>query len=147
YELAGGLKVWLLERHALPLVSVHLVVPAGAAFDPPGQGGLAMVTADMLDEGAGKRGALDLARDVDALGASLSTGAYADYAWVHLTTLAKNLPGAADIMGDVVTKPRFLAAEWKRVHALWSNGLRARQSDPNAVADVVAQRRAFPEGH
>jgi zinc protease len=147
YELAGGLRVWLLERHTLPLVAVHLVVPAGGASDPSDKAGLAMVTADMLDEGAGKRGPLELARDVDALGASLSTGAYADYAYVHLTSPTKNLPAAAAIMGDVVARPRFLPAEWKRVHALWTNALRARQSDPNAVADVVTLVRAYPPGH
>lgn len=73
YERAGGTKVWLLERHALPLVSVQIVVPAGAAADPAGKGGLALATANMLDEGAGKRGALELARAVDDLGASLAT--------------------------------------------------------------------------
>lgn len=147
YRRPDGMKVWLLERHALPIVSVQIVVPAGAASDPDGKGGLALATADMLDEGAGKRGALELARDLDALGASLSTGGYSDYSYAQLTSLKKNLPAAAEILGDVVARPRFQPAEWKRVHALWTNELRARQSDPNAVAAVVALRQAFPAAH
>jgi zinc protease len=147
YTRSDGMTVWLLERRTMPLVAVDLVVPAGSARDPEGKGGLALATANMLDEGAAGRGALEIARDIDALGASLSTGAYADYAYVHLLSLSKNFPQAAEIMRDVVVKPRFLPAEWTRVHALWLNDLRARQSDPDAVCSVVAQRFAFPAGH
>lgn len=147
YERKGGTKVWLLERHALPLVSVQIVVPAGAASDPADKAGLALATANMLDEGAGKRGAIDLARAVDDLGASLATGAVADYAFVHVTTLAKNLAPALGIWGDVVARPTFSAVEWKRVHELWQNDLKARQSDPEAVASVVIQKVAYPAGH
>lgn len=147
YKRVNGVEVWLLERHGLPIVSMQLVVPAGAAQDPDGKGGLAMTTANMLDEGAGKRGALELSRDVDRLGATLRTGAYADYGYVQLTVLKKNLDPAAEIFADVVTKPRFDAVEFKRVHDLWKNALKARQSDPDQVAGVVVTRKVHPAGH
>lgn len=150
YKRANGITVWLLERHTLPIVSIELVVPAGAALDPADKGGLAYMTANMLDEGAGKRGALDISRDVDRLGATLHTGAYADYAYAQLTTLKKNLGPASAILGDVIARPSFTPVEWKRVYDLWTNELKARQSDPGAVADVVAAKQVFgtsPYGH
>ncbi len=106
-----------------------------------------MQTANMLDEGAGTRGALELARDVDRLGATLHTGAYADYAFAQLTTLKKNLGAAAAIFGDVLAKPTFSPVEWKRVHDLWENDLKQRQSEPSSVAAVVVSRKLFGEGH
>lgn len=150
YARPNGTTVWLLERHTLPIVSVQIVVPAGAASDPADKGGLALATANMLDEGAGARGALEISRDVDRLGATLQTGAYADYAFAALTTLKKNLAPAGAIFGDVVAKPTFSPVEWKRVHDLWMNELRARASEPDAVAGVVALRQVFgnePYGH
>jgi zinc protease len=150
YARPNGMQVWLLERHTLPLVAIQIVVPAGAARDPEGKGGLALETANMLDEGAGARGALAISRDVDRLGATLGTGAYADYAFATLTTLKKNLAPAIAILGDVVAKPTFSPVEWKRVHDLWMNELRARASEPDAVASVVALRQLFggePYGH
>ena len=147
YARPNGMEVWLLERRGLPIVSMQLVVPAGASHDPEGKGGLAATTADMLDEGAGKRGALELSRDVDRLGATLETGVHADYAFAQLTVLKKNLAPAAEIFADVVTKPQLSAAEFKRVHDLWENALHARQSEPDAVAGVVVARKAYPEGH
>ncbi|MDB4940679.1 MAG: zinc protease [Labilithrix sp.] len=150
YQRAGGLTVWLVERHALPIVAMDLVVPAGSASDPEGKGGLALMTANMLDEGAGGRGALDLSRDLDKLGAALQTGAVTDYAFASLTVLKKNLAPAAALFGDVVVRPTLSPVEWKRVHDLWLNDLKARASEPDAVASVVAQRQVFgdsPYGH
>jgi zinc protease len=150
YKRANGMTVWLLERHTLPIVSVQIVVPAGAANDPDDEGGLALATANMLDEGAGTRGALDISRDIDRLGATLSTGAYADYAFAAMTTLKKNLAAASAILGDVIAKPSFSPVEWKRVHVLWMNELQARASEPDAVANIVSFRQLFgnePYGH
>ena len=146
YTRPNGMVVWLLERHALPIVSIQVVVPAGAASDPSDKGGLALAAANMLDEGAGARGALDISRDVDRLGATLSTGAYADYAFAALTTLKKNLAPASAILGDVVVKPTFSPVEWKRVHDLWMNELKARASEPDAVANVVSLKQLFGVG-
>ncbi len=150
YKRSNGMTVWLLERHALPVVAMQIVVPSGAASDPEGKGGLALATANMLDEGAGTRGALDISRDIDRLGATLGTGATSDYAFAALTTLKKNLTPAASIFGDVVGKPMMSPVEWKRLHDLWENDLRARASEPDAVANVVALRQVFgdsPYGH
>ncbi|MBX3231730.1 MAG: insulinase family protein [Labilithrix sp.] len=147
YKRANGLRVWLLERHDLPIVSIQTVVPAGAAHDPDGKGGLAVATANMLDEGAGKRGPLDVSRDLDRLGATLQTGAYADYGYAQLTVLTKNLPDAAAIYADVVARPRFDPVEWRRVRDLWVNQLKARQSDPGDVSSVVIARKAYPANH
>jgi predicted Zn-dependent peptidase len=147
YKRTNGLRVWLLERHDLPIVSMDLVEPGGAAMDPEGKGGLAVMTAGMLDEGAGKRGTLEIARDLDRLGATLATGAYADYGYAQLTVLKKNLTDAAAIYGDVIIRPRFDPVEWKRVHDLWENGLKARQSDPEAVSQVVIARKGYPANH
>jgi len=145
-----GLRVVLLERHLLPLVAMHMVVPAGAADDPPGKEGLAYATANMLDEGAGPRSAIALSDAIDRLGATVSTGASHDASWVALTTLKSHLDEAVAIFGDVVARPQLAATEWKRVHDLWINGLQARASNPQAVAGVVASRELFgasPYGH
>ena len=147
YKRPNGMEVWLLERHALPIVSMQVVTPSGAAYDPEGKGGLALTTANMLDEGAGKRGALELSREIDRLGATLRSGAYADYGFVQLTVLKKNLEPAAEIFADVVAKPQMSAVEFKRVHDLWQNALRARQSEPDAVAGVVVTKKVYPSAH
>ncbi|HEX4446420.1 MAG TPA: pitrilysin family protein [Polyangiaceae bacterium] len=143
----NGMNVWLLERHQVPLVSCNLTIPTGASSDPKGKAGLAYDTANMLDEGAGKLGAIDLARALDDIGARLGTDANADASFVSLTVLKRNVEKAFALFGDVVTRPRFEAAEFKRVKDLWTNELVAREKDPDATARVVYRVALFGPDH
>ena len=137
YTSANGMTVWLLERHELPIIALTLAIPTGSASDPADKAGLAFATATMLDEGAGKLGALDLARAAETLGASLRTGASADFSYAQLTVLKSNFAPASALLGDVVVRPTFPAVEWKRVKDLWLNDLKQRASEPEEVAGVV----------
>jgi zinc protease len=147
FTASGGITVWLLERHQVPLVSCDLTVPTGASSDPKGKAGLAHVTAGMLDEGAGKRGAIELARALDTLGAHLTTDANADASFVSVTVLKHNLDRAFSIFGDVIARPRFEPAEFKRVKDLWLNALLEREKDPDATARVVYRVALFGADH
>ena len=145
------MTVWLLERHTLPLVSVSLSIPYGSASDPKGKAGLASITADMLDEGAGARNAVELSTAVNDLGAILSTGAGLDGSSVSLSVLKKNFRPAFEIFSDVIARPRFDAKEWKRVSSLWKNDLQKRAQEPGAVARVAMAAALYgadsPYGH
>ncbi|HXX66606.1 MAG TPA: pitrilysin family protein [Polyangiaceae bacterium] len=151
FKTAQGITIWLFERHQAPIVSCDLTVPTGASSDPKGKAGLTYATAAMLDEGAGKRGALELARALDELGARLGTDTNADASFVSLTVLKKNLSKAFLLFADVVTRPRFEPAEFTRVKDLWTNELREREKDPDATARVVYRAALFgvdhPYGH
>lgn len=147
YTSTNGLTVWLVERHGLPVVSFTMVIPNGSANDPKGAGGLAFATAGMLDEGAGKLGAIELAKAVDTLGATLRTAASLDFSSASLTVLKRNLTPAFALFGDVVARPRFDANEWKRVHDLWQNDLKARASEPDAVSAVVSLAALYGSEH
>jgi zinc protease len=147
----NSIAVWLLERHSVPVVSCDMTVPSGASSDPKGKAGLAYVTANMLDEGAGTRGAIDLARAIDDLGARIHTDTNADASFVSLTVAKRNFAPAFGLFGDVVARPRFEPAEFKRVRDLWHNELLQREKDPDATARVVYRAVLFgpehPYGH
>jgi zinc protease len=147
----NGITVWLFERHSVPVVSCDMALPSGASSDPKDKAGLAYATANMLDEGAGSRGAIDLARAIDDLGARIQTDANADSSFVSLTVSKRNLGGAFALFGDVVARPRFEPVEFKRVKDLWSNELMEREKDPDATARVVYRVVLFgaehPYGH
>jgi predicted Zn-dependent peptidase len=147
YAGPNGVTVWLVERHGLPLVAATLAITAGASSDPKDKQGLAWATANMLDEGAGKLGALAFARQADALGAKIKTGASLDYSFASLSVTKRNLAPAVALFGDVLVRPRFEAQEWKRVHDLWTNDLASRTREPEEVAEITAMRALFGEGN
>jgi zinc protease len=147
FTTKNGVTVWLLERHTLPYVAMTLTVPSGSSSDPAGAAGLTMITAEMLNEGAGSRGAIELSRAIDALGASLYTNANSDESRVSLSVLKKNLAPAFSIFADVVARPRFEPGEWKRLHEIVTNELIERQSDPQEVARVALRAVLYGPGH
>jgi predicted Zn-dependent peptidase len=143
----NGIRMWLVERHQVPMVSCDLTVPVGASSDPRGKAGASHVTARMLQEGAGKRGAIELAGALGDIGARLTTDANADASFVSVTVLKHNLAAAFAIFADVVMRPRFEAAEFKRVKDLWSTELLQREKDPDATARVVYRAVLFGPDH
>ena len=103
--------MWLVEAHEVPLVQVNLLVKAGQATTPPASSALASLTAAMLDEGAGTRSALEIADDVEFLGASLATTSSFDASAVRLNVPVARLKDALPLMADVVLRPTFPDAE------------------------------------
>jgi zinc protease len=146
-SIPGLPQVWLVERHALPMVALQIVVPAGGADDPAGKSGLAALTAEMMEQGAGRYGALEISRLFDQLGAVASVDAGTDASTASLTVLKPNLKRALELLGDVVARPRFEAAEWTRAQALWLDQLRQRPFEPGDVASLVGRAVHFGAGH
>jgi hypothetical protein len=72
FELGNGLEVIVVENHGLPVVSLHLAINGGTGEEPREQRGLGDLLSLMLTKGTAKRSADQLARTVDAVGASLS---------------------------------------------------------------------------
>ena len=75
FTLGNGLEVVAIARSVAPIVSASLMMRSGADIDPAGREGLASSTAEMLDEGAGTRTALEVAEELEQLGADLYVGA------------------------------------------------------------------------
>jgi predicted Zn-dependent peptidase len=146
-EGPGKSKVWLLERHGLPLVTVAIVVPYGSAAEPAEKGGLAYATADMLDEGAGDKDALAFSQAVNDLGARLASGADRDASSVSIQVLSSKLESALSLIADAVVKPRHEKKDWSRVSALWNNALKNRTQEPDDVARVVSTLAYFGAKH
>jgi zinc protease len=115
FELSNGLRVYLVESHALPVVAAALIVRSGSGADPVGLPGLSAFSAAMLDEGTASRDALGVARDLEELGARMRIESRPDANYITLRVLKGNATKAMEIMSDVVLTPSFPADEIERV--------------------------------
>jgi zinc protease len=145
--LSNGLPVWFVELHEVPLVQVNLVVLAGSADDPAGKFGVASLTAAMLDEGAGSRSALQIADDVEFLGATLNTTSSFDASAVRLNVPVRRLEAALPLMADVALRPTFPQAELDRLRQERLTALVQAKDDPAQVAPVAFSRLVFGAAH
>ncbi|MBS1236540.1 MAG: zinc protease, partial [Proteobacteria bacterium] len=54
WTLKNGARVYFVEAHNLPMVTLNVVFDAGSARDPQGRNGLSMLTNHLLDNGTGE---------------------------------------------------------------------------------------------
>jgi predicted Zn-dependent peptidase len=118
-----------------------LLVRAGSSADPARRPGLASLTGDMLDEGAGDRDALEVHDALARIGAQFDTEVGPDATFLTLTTLTKFRSAGTRVAADLVTRPRFDAGEFERVRQLRTNRLRQLRDVPSASADRAFRHR------
>ncbi|MFA5907849.1 MAG: pitrilysin family protein [Vicinamibacterales bacterium] len=142
-KLANGLQVVLVNHNEQPSVSVRLIVRAGAAQDPKDQYGLAMLTATLLDQGAGNRSAGQIADTIDFIGGMLGTGAGSDLSFVNAVVMKDSYDVALELMADVVQRPTFAQDEIERQRQQALSALKVSTDDPEAVAGQVIDRLIY----
>jgi predicted Zn-dependent peptidase len=145
--LSNGLPVWIVELHKVPVVDVTLALKGGTGADPQNKFGLANLTAEMLDEGAGTRDALQIADAVDYLGASLSTSSTSDASFVELHVPVARLDAALPIMADVALRPTFPEKELQRVREELLTSIVQSQDDPASLVQFAFPRVVFGPLH
>jgi len=132
--LANGLRVLVAQNHNAPLVSLRALVRSGADHDAPELAGLASLTADLLDEGAGKRDGIRLAEDIGLLGGTLGTGADWDASYISLEVLARYGHEAIDMFSDIASRATLPPDALERVRVERLNELLQQRDEPNAIA-------------
>lgn len=142
--LANGLQLVCAERHQVPLVTATLVLRAGRETDPAEAAGRAGLAATLLTRGARRNGravgAVQIARDAEALGGALEADAQWRHASLTMTVAVPRLPAALALMADCVRFPLFAPAELERARLQALDVLQVSLSSPAEVAGMVARR-------
>jgi zinc protease len=150
-KLKNGLRVLVVERHELPVVSVRLVVAVGAGDVPDAKPGVVNFMGAMLEQGTKKLDALKLSDEFEAIGAQHGAGFDWDSGSVGVKVLADRLEKALELMAQVALEPSFPEAEIERLRARRIAGIQSEKSSPNVIAsnNVAAALfgRAHPYGH
>jgi zinc protease len=144
-KLSSGMNVWIVKQSELPIVSMNLVLNAGGTLDTAEKSGAASFTASMLTQGTKTRSAIEIANQLQSIGASVNAGAGWDSSNISMQTLTKNLDPALDIFADVAVNPSFPASEFEIIRRRAIVGFAQRKASATAVADVVYNRVLYGE--
>ncbi len=141
-----------LEDPGSPWVHLEARIAAGSAFDPPGQEGLAALTARSLAAaGAGARSGTAVAEELQALGGRLEWTVDREWASLRLTCERPRAVQCVELFTDVLVHPRFEAADVAPLRAQALEELTAGLgADPEALGVTVLDTWVFeahPYGH
>lgn len=133
-KLSNGIEIVLSERHDTPVVKVSALFDVGFTYDRDHKLGTAKLAMDALDEGTTSIGSLELAAQLERLGASVSSSAGLDNSEVQLTTLTTTLGDALDLFADVLRNPAFDDAEIERLRKRTLAAIAQEKAQPFSTA-------------
>jgi predicted Zn-dependent peptidase len=147
WSLPNGIRVLFVERHELPIVGVRVVSSVGAGDVRGLRPGAVAFMGAMLEQGAGKRSALEISDQYEALGADHGASCDWDVCALRLKVLASHLGPALDLLADVALRPRFSESEIERARKRWLASLEQEKSNPQAIEQNALAAAVFGREH
>ena len=147
WAMGNGMEVWFLRQDQAPLVSLSLVFDRGSSTDPADKAGLTALTADLLDEGAGDRSALELSEAFQRLATDYSALATQDGVVLSLNMLSDQVEPSLVLLSDVARRPALSAEEFVRRRELLVAHAVTEQADLDASLDLAVDRTLYGLGY
>ena len=114
-QLPNGATLLVLENRATPTISLRGSLRAGSYFEPRDKPGLARLTADMLERGTLRRTKLQLANDLESVGAQIEFSADPFSVEIAARSLAKDLSLLLGTLAEQLRAPAFPAEELEKL--------------------------------
>jgi zinc protease len=146
-RLSNGVRLFVAERHDIPLVNLWLEVGSGYAADQFAHLGTARLAASLLTAGTKRRNALEISDELQLLGANLSAACNLDLCSVYLSTLSGSLDGALDLYSDVILHPTFPDYDFERQRKLQLASIASEKVTPVQMALRSLPPLLFGTGH
>jgi zinc protease len=142
-RLPNGLRVVIARSTNVPIASALLVFGGGTSADPAARPGIASMTANLADNGAGGMTAPQIAARIESLGATIGASASQDSSTAFVSAPTANIEAAGAVLAQVVQAPAFAQEELDRDRRRALDQLRVNMRDPSFVAQRVAYRAIY----
>ncbi|WP_242921719.1 insulinase family protein [Pontibacter liquoris] len=142
FTLKNGLKVYVVENHKLPVVSMQLVLDRDPILEGD-KAGYVQAAGQMMRTGTKTRSKDAFDEQVDFIGADLSftsTGFSA-------SALKKHLPTLVNLTADALLHPDFKQEELDKVKKQLQSGLAQSKDNPDAIASRTSNLLLFGKNH
>lgn len=142
FTLANGLKVFVVEKHKLPVVSVSIQLDIDPALEGDKTGYREMMS-ELLTSGTKTRSNEQLAKEIDYIGANIS----ASDASVYASGLKKHAGKILELMADLTINSDFKQAELDKIKKRTLSGLEASKNEPDEMLNNVSAVVNFGATH
>lgn len=147
FTLKNGIKVYLVEQHALPIVSLDLNFDGGMMTDPAGKEGLASLCMGMLTEGTEKLDKIQYAEALADVASNINAYADTDSAGLSLSSLSKHLEPTFALFVDTLRTPGFRASDFERMVKRRIEAIKQSKGTPASVSARVSSTVLYGGGH
>ncbi len=142
FTLKNGMKVFVVENHKLPRVTLSLVFDHEPVMEGENAGYVDMV-GTMLRRGTTTRTKEQLDEAIDFIGANLDASATSVYA----SSLTKHQDKLLALMSDILFNPTFPEEELEKIKTQTISGLAANKEDANSISSNVTTALVYGKNH
>ncbi|MGB5542252.1 MAG: pitrilysin family protein [Gammaproteobacteria bacterium] len=146
-KLENGARLVLMERREVPLVAFRAVLRGGAIAEPGELGGIARLTAGMLEQGAGTRDAQAFAETVAAVGGEIEVEGGLESISVSGEFLARDTDLWIGLLADMLRRPRFSETEFEKLKRRYIDAIAAAKDDDLRAFSSVYGAAYLDRGH
>jgi zinc protease len=144
HALPNGMTLWIVaDDEGVPKANFVLAVRGGAAHDPRELNGLSGILAGTLEEGTKSRSAIQIAQELQSLGATLGAGAGAEATTVSASGLSANAGKLLQLLADVARNPTFPDDEVSLAKMNSLQALKAAKAQPGYQASMAFNAAVF----
>lgn len=140
----NGLVLVAEPMPALESAALSVLVPLGAAHDPPDRSGLSTLTAEMMIRGCGPRDSRRFIQDLENLGVERGETPGTSHTVFSGATLADNLLPALAIYADLLRRPHLADEQLEPARQVVLQDLRAIEDEPGQKTMIELRRRQYP---
>jgi predicted Zn-dependent peptidase len=133
-QLSNGVVVLVTENPTADIVAARLFLRAGSCLELPHHAGLAHLLSSVLTKGTDRYSSLDIAEQVESVGASLGTDATTDYFSMSIKTVSADFEAILKLAAELLRSPTFPQHELELEQRLTVQAIRSQQEQPFSVA-------------
>ncbi|MBV8755990.1 MAG: insulinase family protein [Deltaproteobacteria bacterium] len=147
FTLKNGIKVYLVEQHTLPIVSMDLNFDGGSLTDPKGKDGLAGVCTQLLTEGTDKLDKIQYSEALADIASSINAYAADDSQGVTLSSLTKHLDATFALFSDTILTPGLRAPDFDRLLKRRIESVKQQRGNPTSIPGRVMGKVLYGATH
>lgn len=142
FTLPNGLKVFVVEKHKLPVVSISIQLDIKPALEG-NKTGYRQMMSELLTSGTKTRSSEQLAKEIDYMGANIS----ATNESVYASGLKKHVGKMLELMSDITINSDFKQDELDKIKKRTLSGLEASKNEPDDMLNNVSAVVNFGTQH
>lgn len=132
--LDNGIVVIVTENPAADIIATRIFIKTGSCWEPPNKAGLSHLLATLLTKGTEQLSSLEIAEQVESVGARLSADTSTDYFLMSLKTVSTDFENILSLAGQLLRSPTFPESEVELERRIAIQSIRSQQEQPFSIA-------------
>ncbi len=148
-KFKNGLKMIGTNTNEIPTVTMQLTIEGGhrLAAKDLSKAGIAVLTADMLNEDTQNYTSEQFSNELDKLGSSIRINSGSNDTYITVQSLKKNLDKTLALLEERLFRPKFNQEDFDRLKKQQLEAIANQATQPTAIANNVYSKLLYGSGN